>query len=63
MNTSDTIAVDSTPKKPPAPLTYLLAAIFVVFCGILICAYVATKRANPVMLDSHGKPLQSQGSR
>ena len=56
-------AVDSTPKKPPAPLTYLLAAIFVVFCGILICAYVATKRANPVMLDSHGKPLQSQGSR
>ena len=63
MNSSESIEVEPVKSRPPAPLTYLLAAIFVVFCGILICAYVATKRANPVMLDLHGKPLQSQGSR
>ncbi len=64
MNTTDSIAVASTPKKRPAPVTYLLALIFIVFFGILIGAYVATKRANPIMLDLHGKPLdsQSQGS-
>ena len=48
-----------TPLKssPPAPLTILLVVVMVVFCGILIFVYVATKRANPVMLDQQGKPL------
>jgi hypothetical protein len=44
-------------RKPVAPLTILLGVVFVVFCGILIFVYVATKRANPVMLDQQGKPL------
>ena len=39
----------------------LLAVVFLVFCGILVFVYVATKRANPVMLDQQGKPLD-QGS-
>jgi hypothetical protein len=33
--------------------------VFVVFCGILIFCYIATKIINPVMLDQQGKPLDS----
>jgi hypothetical protein len=48
----------STPeRKRVAPLTVLLAVVFVFFCGFLVFVYVATKRANPVMLDQQGKPL------
>jgi len=47
-------------SRPPAPLTILLVIVMVVFCGILIFVYVATKRANPVMLDQQGKPLEKQ---
>jgi hypothetical protein len=56
------------PPSPPerkrvAPLTIVLAVVFVMFCGILVFVYVATKRANPVMLDQQGRPLdQSSGS-
>ena len=57
MNPSDNIAIDPAAKKRPAPLAYLLLVIFVAFFGILIAAYVATKRANPVMLDLHGNRL------
>lgn len=62
MNTNENIAVDSTAKKRPSSIVYLLTVIFVVFFGILVGSYIATKRANPIMLDLHGKPLQSQGS-
>ncbi len=44
-------------SKRVAPLTVVLAVVFVVFCGILVFVYVATRRANPVMLDQQGKPL------
>ena len=47
-------------SRPPAPLTILLVVVMAVFCGILIFVYVATKRANPVMLDQQGKPLEKQ---
>jgi hypothetical protein len=46
-------------KKRVAPLTILLGIVFVVFCGILIFVYVATKRANPIMLDLEGKPTNT----
>ena len=56
------IVLQSTlPKKRVAPLTVLLGIVFVTFCGILVFVYVATKRANPVMLDQNGQPL-NQGS-
>jgi hypothetical protein len=52
-----------TTQKRVAPLTVVLAIVFVVFCGILVFVYVATKRANPVMLDMQGRPMnQSSGS-
>jgi hypothetical protein len=40
-------------------MTILLAVIFVSFCGILIGAYVITKKINPVMLDQNGKPINA----
>ena len=44
-------------RKRVAPLTIVLGIVFVFFCGILIWAYVETKRANPIMLDEHGNPI------
>jgi flagellar basal body-associated protein FliL len=54
---SETLTETTPPNKSVAPLTVLLGVVFVVFCGILVFVYVATKRANPVMLDQQGKPL------
>jgi len=44
-------------RKQVAPLTVLLAIIMVFFCSVLVFVYIATKRANPVMLDQQGRPL------
>jgi len=60
MNPNQTTAETPSKSHPPAPLTILLAVVMVFFCGILIFVYVATKRANPVMLDQQGKPLDRQ---
>ena len=57
---SETLAETTKLNKRVAPLTVLLGVVFVVFCGILVFVYVATKRANPVMLDQQGKPLEQQ---
>jgi hypothetical protein len=54
---SETLTETTPPSKRVAPLTVLLGVVFVAFCGILVFVYVATKRANPVMLDQQGKPL------
>jgi hypothetical protein len=55
-----TNAIPQSPNnRRTAPLTIVLAVVFVVFCGILIFCYIATKRINPVMLDQNGKPLDS----
>ena len=43
-----------------APLKIVLGAVFVFFCSILVLVFVATRRANPVMLDQQGKPMNSQ---
>ncbi len=61
MDRNETLAVDTAKTKRVAPLTVLLGVVFFVFCGILVFVYVATKRANPIMLDQQGKPLD-QGS-
>jgi hypothetical protein len=57
MDMSNPLASATPERKRVAPVTVLLAVVFVVFCGILVFVYVATKRANPVMLDQQGKPL------
>jgi hypothetical protein len=47
-------------RSPITPLAVVLALVFVFFCGILVFAYIETKRINPVMLDSQGRPLDSE---
>lgn len=37
-------------------LIYVLAAIMVLFLGILVYVWIEAKKANPIMLDEHGKP-------
>jgi len=32
----------------------------VFFCSILVFVYVATKRANPIMLDQQGRPTNAE---
>lgn len=49
-----------TTRRGIAPLTVILAMIFVFFCGVLVFVYAATKRANPIMLDQQGEPVSSQ---
>lgn len=41
-------------------LKALLGLIFVIFIGILITAYIIARRANPIILDETGKPVNSQ---
>ncbi len=37
-----------------------LAAIMVLFIGILIAVYFVAKNANPIFLDEKGRPIESQ---
>lgn len=39
---------------------YFLVCVSVIFIGILIFAYLATRRAHPIYLDEHGKPVNSE---
>lgn len=41
--------------------TYLMffGAVCILFIGILVFTYRLTRRANPVMLDDHGKVVES----
>lgn len=41
-------------------LTFVLGMVVVIFIGILATAYIIAKRANPIILDETGKPVNSQ---
>ena len=41
-------------------LTFLLGLVVVIFFGILVTAYIIAKRANPIILDETGKPVNAQ---
>jgi hypothetical protein len=47
-------------KKRVPVLIPFLAVVSAIFIGILIFAYVETKKANPQMLDENGKRLVGQ---
>jgi hypothetical protein len=51
----------SKSRRPPALVVvmWLMSAMFI---GILIFTYVVTKRANPIFLDEHGRPVNQQSS-
>ena len=46
-------------QKQGTILTALLSLIFVLFIGILVTAYIVSKRANPIFLDEKGQPVNS----
>jgi hypothetical protein len=41
-------------------LTFLLGLVVVIFISILVSAYIIAKRANPIILDENGKPVNAQ---
>ncbi len=43
-------------RRIPALIPFL-ALVSAIFIGILIYVYVETKRANPQMLDEHGRVM------
>ena len=43
MESSNSVLESTSISRPVAPLTVLLAVVFVVFCAILVCAYVGTR--------------------
>jgi cell division protein FtsN len=46
-----------TKGKLPRAFMALLAFVLVFFIAVLVFVFVATKKANPIMLDQNGKPL------
>ena len=60
MQRIDTMAGYSSERRRTTPLAIVLGVIFAFFCGVLVFVFIATKRANPVMLDQQGKPMNSQ---
>ncbi|MFB3813859.1 MAG: hypothetical protein ACE14L_07080 [Terriglobales bacterium] len=54
------LTIQAHSRHTPAPaLGYFLAFVMALFVGILIFIWVASKRANPILLDESGKPVAS----
>lgn len=47
-------------EKQDVIVQLFLSFIFILFVGILIVVYFVAKKANPIILDQNGKPLNSQ---
>jgi len=50
------------PKKGGGPYLVMFGLIGLLFIGIMIVTFRASRKANPVMLDDQGKPQQTQHS-
>ena len=51
----------SKTRRPPA-VVVVMWLMSVMFIGILVFAYVVTKKANPIYLDEHGRPVNQPSS-
>ena len=49
-------------EKQGVILRLFLAFIFVLFIGILVMTYFVAKRANPILLDEKGRPVNAESS-
>ena len=58
MSQATTIAIPD--RKQGSPLLYFLGVVMAIFIGILIFAYIVTKRTHPIFLDEHGHPTNAQ---
>lgn len=47
-------------EKQGTLLKLLLALIVTLFLGILLSAYLIARQANPILLDEHGKPVNTR---
>lgn len=52
----------TTERKQGSPLLYFLGFVFCLFIGILIFAYMVTKKTHPVYTDEHGNPTNAETS-
>ncbi|MEW6128584.1 MAG: hypothetical protein AB1757_16210 [Acidobacteriota bacterium] len=41
-------------------LLYVLPLVMVLFIGILVVVYYVSKKANPIILDEQGKPVNAE---
>ena len=58
MDSTQPLQIAQPRCKSVNALTIFLCFIMVFFCAVLVFVYIATKRANPLMLDQQGRPLQ-----
>ena len=58
MDSTQPLQIVQPRRRSVNALTIFLCFIMVFFCAVLVFVYIATKRANPLMLDQQGHPLQ-----
>ncbi len=58
MTASKSIPAD--PRRQTSALMYFLMFAFCLFIGILIFAYMVTKRTRPVYVDERGNPVNAE---
>ena len=54
---------NSRARRQSSVLLIALALVAALFIGILVMVYVVSKRANPVLLDEIGKPVNAESAR
>ncbi len=59
-NVNNVTTAEGRVRKQGSPLLYFLYFVMALFIGILIFAYIITKRTQPIFLDEHGKPTNAQ---
>lgn len=47
-------------EKQGSILKFVLSLIIVIFFTIIFTVYLVARRANPIFLDEHGKPVNAQ---
>lgn len=56
------VAMTTAGSRRISPLGAMLIFVMALFIGILIWVYFVSKRAHPVFLDEHGRPVNAQES-
>jgi len=59
---SESLTTNLPPRKQASPLVYFLGFVFCLFIGILIFAYMVTKRTHPIYVDEHGNPVNAEST-
>ena len=57
---SGTSTTKAARPRQGSPLAYFLMFVSCIFIGILIFAYMVTKRTHPIYVDEHGNPVNAE---